>query len=113
VGLALCHAEEENDPWLIYTDQEAGYSTVRTYSRRMWIEQLFADLEDGDFHLNRSRIYRLGPALSAGHGTVVDVRLAFARRVGWSNGDSSRRSTGLTAEIEATWSWADAGFSGV
>ena len=46
VNLALCHAEDEDDPWLICTDQEAGYATIRTYSRRMWIEQLFADLAE-------------------------------------------------------------------
>ena len=63
VDLALCHAEDEDDPWLkddpwlICTDREAGYSTIRTCSRRMWIEQLFADLEDGGFHLNRNHIY--------------------------------------------------------
>ena len=56
-GSVLCHAEDEADPWLICTDREAGYATIRTYSRRMWIEQPFADLEDGGFHLNRSRIY--------------------------------------------------------
>jgi hypothetical protein len=49
VNLILCYAEEEDDPWLICTDQEAGYSTVRTYSRLMWIEQLSANLEDGVF----------------------------------------------------------------
>jgi hypothetical protein len=32
---------------------------------------------------------------------------------GWSSGDSGRRSTGPSAEIEATWSWADNDFSGV
>ena len=38
VGLALCHAEDEDDPWLICTDREADYSTIRTYSRRMWMD---------------------------------------------------------------------------
>jgi len=57
VNLALCHKAGEDDPWLIATDQEAHYLTLRTYSRRMWIEQLFADFEGGGFHLNRSRIY--------------------------------------------------------
>ena len=56
-GLALCHEEGEDDPWFICTDQQADYLTLRTYSRRMWIEQLFADFEDGGFHLNQSRLY--------------------------------------------------------
>jgi hypothetical protein len=45
--------------WFICTDQtEADYLTLRTYSRRMWIEELFGDLEDGGFRLNRSRLYQ-------------------------------------------------------
>lgn len=57
VSVALCHDENEDDPWFICTDQTADYLTLRTYSRRMWIEELFGDLEDGGFHLNRSRLY--------------------------------------------------------
>jgi len=57
VNLALCHKRGEDDPWLIATDQKAGHPALRTYERRMWIEQLFADFEGGGFHLNRSRIY--------------------------------------------------------
>ena len=34
------------------------YLTLRTYSRRMWIEEVFGDLEDGGFRLNRSRLYQ-------------------------------------------------------
>ncbi len=59
VSIAICHAEGEDDPWLVCTDQpEADYLTLRTYSRRMWIEELFGDLEDGGFRLNRSRLYQ-------------------------------------------------------
>ncbi|WP_259219835.1 transposase [Salinibacter ruber] len=59
VSIAICHAEGEDDPWFICTDQpEADYLTLRTYSRRMWIEELFGDLEDGGFRLNRSRLYQ-------------------------------------------------------
>ncbi len=76
INLALCHAEDEDDPWLICTDREAGYAALRTYSRRMWIEQLFADLEDGGFHLNRSRIYPPDRLSRLAGGTFVDVRLA-------------------------------------
>lgn len=79
VNLALCRAEEEEVPWLFCTNQKASYATIRTYSRRMWIEQLFADLEDGGFHPNRSRIYSPGATLPAGDGSLMDVRLASAR----------------------------------
>jgi len=56
VNLALCHKAGEDDPWLIATDQEAHYLTLRTYSRQRrnfcdWIEQLFADFEGGGFPL--------------------------------------------------------------
>ena len=56
VNLALCHKAGEDDPWLIATDQKAGYPALRTYSRQRrnfcdWIEQLFADFEGGGFHL--------------------------------------------------------------
>jgi hypothetical protein len=59
VSVAICHAEGEEDPWFIATSEEkADYLTLRTYSRRMWIEELFGDLEGGGFHLNHSRIYQ-------------------------------------------------------
>jgi len=59
VSVAICHAEGEDDPWFVCTNQtEADYLTLRTYSRRMWIEELFGDFEDGGFHLNRSRLYQ-------------------------------------------------------
>jgi hypothetical protein len=62
VNLALTREQQgEDDPWLIATDQEAGPQALHTYSRRMWTQgQLFADFEDGGFHLNRSRIYQTG-----------------------------------------------------
>ena len=64
VSVAICHAEGEENPWFIATSEEkADYLTLRTCSRRMWTEELFGDLEVGDleeggFHLNRSRIYQ-------------------------------------------------------
>jgi hypothetical protein len=80
VGLVLCHAEDEDDPWLICADREASHATIRTYSRRMWIEQLFSDLADGGFHLNRSRIYPPERLSRLAGGSFVDVRLAPACR---------------------------------
>lgn len=60
VSIAIYWAENEDKPWFIVTDEaEASYLTLRTYSRRMWIEQLFADLQGGGFHLHRSRIYQV------------------------------------------------------
>jgi hypothetical protein len=59
VSIAICHADEEEDPWFIATSeqQEADYLTLRTYSRRMWIEELFGDLEAGGFQLQKSGLY--------------------------------------------------------
>lgn len=57
VNLALCWAAGEDKPWLIATDEPASYATLRRYSRRMWIEELFGDLEGGGFQLHQSRIY--------------------------------------------------------
>lgn len=57
VSIAICHGEGEDGPWFICTDQEeADYLTLRIYSRRTWIRELFGDLEDGGFRLNRSRL---------------------------------------------------------
>ena len=58
ISIAAYWAEGEETPWFIVTDEdEADYLTLRTYSRRMWIEELFGDLEGGGFQLHRSRLY--------------------------------------------------------
>lgn len=109
VNLALCHAEEEDDPWLICTDQEASYATIRTYSRRMWIEQLFADLEDGGFHLNRSRIYppdrlsRLVMALSWTYVWLLHVGAWMVKRGFRSKVDQTSRRDRSYVELGRRW----------
>lgn len=58
VSIAIYWGEGEEAPWHIVTDEEeACYLTLRTYSRRMWIEELFGDLEGGGFQLDKSRLY--------------------------------------------------------
>ena len=58
ISIAAYWAKGEEMPWFIVTDtEEATYLTLRTYSRRMWIEELFGDLQGGGFHLHRSRLY--------------------------------------------------------
>jgi hypothetical protein len=109
VDLALCHAEDEGDPWLICTDREAGYATIRTYSRRMWIEQLFADLEDGGFHLNRSRIYppdrlfRLVMALSWTYVWLLHVGAWLVKRGFRSKVDRTGRRDRSYVELGRRW----------
>ena len=109
VGLVLCHAEDEDDPWLICTDREAGYATIRIYSRRMWIEQLFADLEDGGFHLNRSRIYpperlsRLVMALAWTYVWLLHVGAWMVKRGFRSKVDRTDRRDRSYVELGRRW----------
>jgi hypothetical protein len=109
VNLALCHAEDEDDPWLICTDREADYAALRTYSRRMWIEQLFADLEDGGFHLNRSRIYpperlsRLVMALSWTYVWLLHVGAWMVKRGFRSKVDRTSRRDRSYVELGRRW----------
>lgn len=109
VNLALCHAEDEEDPWLICADGEASYATIRTYSRRMWIEQLFADLEDGGFHLNRSRIYpperlsRLVMALSWTYVWLLHVGAWMVKRGFRSKVDRTDRRDRSYVELGRRW----------
>jgi len=109
VNLVLYHAEGEDDPWLICTDRKASYSTLRTYSRRMWIEQLFADLEDGGFHLNRSRIYppdrlsRLVMALSWTYVWLLHVGAWMVKRGFRSKVDRTSRRDRSYVELGRRW----------
>lgn len=58
ISIAIYWGEGEQAPWFIVTDEERPtHLTLRTYARRMWIEELFGDLEGGGFHLHRSRVY--------------------------------------------------------
>lgn len=58
ISVAAYWAEGEDTPWFIVTDEaEATYLTLRSYSRRMWIEELFGDLQGGGLQVHRSRLY--------------------------------------------------------
>jgi len=109
VSLALCHEEGEADPWFIATDQQAGYLTLRTYSRRMWIEELFADFKDGGFHLGRSRIYhtdrlsRLVLALSWVYTWLMHVGAWVVKRGLRSKVDRTDRRDRSYVEIGRRW----------
>ena len=91
----------EDDPWLIATDQKAGYLALRTCERRMWVEQLFTDFEGGGFHLSRSRPYQTD--------RLSRLVLALSWVYTWpgacgglSNGVGVTRWTAPVAETEAT-----------
>jgi len=58
ISIAAYWGEGEDTPWFIVTDEdEPDHQTLRTYSRRMWVEELFGDLEGGGLQLHRSRVY--------------------------------------------------------
>ena len=88
VSIAICHADGEEDPWFIATSeqQEADYLTLRTYSRRMWIEELFGDLQAGGFQLQKSGLYeparlsRLVMALSWTYVWLMNVGVWATKR---------------------------------
>ena len=77
VSIAICHADGEEDPWFIATsEQEADYLTLRTYSRRMWIEELFGDLQASGFQLQKSGLYEPARLSRLAGGSFLDVRVA-------------------------------------
>jgi hypothetical protein len=56
VNLALCWKQGEEQPWYLGTDQPASYLTLRDYQVRMWIEELFGDLQGSGFQLQLTRL---------------------------------------------------------
>ena len=46
----------EKQPWFLATNQRTVRAAVRLYRRRMWIEQMFADLKGHGFDLERSHL---------------------------------------------------------
>lgn len=55
----IYHWEEGEDaPWRLVTNKPPSFLACRLYRRRMWIEELFGDWQDGGFHLNQTRLYR-------------------------------------------------------
>jgi hypothetical protein len=46
----------EKQPWFLATNQRTVRATIRLYRRRMWIEQMFADLKSHGFDLESSHL---------------------------------------------------------
>jgi len=57
VHLVYHWAEGEDEPWRLVTNLPPSYAIVRCYQRRMWIEELFGDGQEGEFHLHQTRLY--------------------------------------------------------
>lgn len=58
VYVAIYWHKDENRPWYVASSSPTEYGIIRDYSRRMWIEELFGDLQGGGFQLQRSRVYK-------------------------------------------------------
>ena len=81
-------AEGEEEPWRLVTNLSPGFRVVRLYERRMWIEELFGDWQEGTFHLHQTRLYdpeklsRLLLGLSLVYVWLVSVASYVVKR-GW------------------------------
>jgi hypothetical protein len=88
VGLVYFWAEGEEAPWRLVTNREPGFSVVRLYRKRMWIEELFRDWQEGRFHLHQTRLYaperlaRLVLGLSLVYVWLIAVASYVVKR-GW------------------------------
>lgn len=59
-GVLYRWAEGEEEPWRLVTNLDPGFTVVRMQKRRMWIEELFGDWQEGTFHLHQTRLYAPG-----------------------------------------------------
>jgi hypothetical protein len=76
----LAHWEVgEDEPWLLATDLPDRASTLATYARRMWIEEMFGDLKGKGFDLESThlhtinRLSRLTFAVALLYTWLIDV----------------------------------------
>lgn len=54
----LAHWQEgEDEPWLVATDLPDRTTTLATYARRMWVEELFGDLKGKGFDLESTHLH--------------------------------------------------------
>ena len=53
----LAHwAKDEKEPWLIATNHSTPESALKSYSHRMWTEELFGDLKGHGFDLESTHL---------------------------------------------------------
>jgi hypothetical protein len=50
-------APGEKTPWLLATNLPTGFSTLKAYSRREWIDEMFGDLKKNGFNLESSHLH--------------------------------------------------------
>lgn len=88
VNVVYRWAEGEEEPWRLATNLPTGFEVVRLYRRRMWIEELFGDWQEGTFHFRRTRLQkpeklsRLILGLSLVYVWLVSVASYVVKR-GW------------------------------
>jgi hypothetical protein len=49
-------APNEKTPWLIANNLSSGFATLKAYSRREWIDEMFGDLKKNSFNLESSHL---------------------------------------------------------
>ena len=56
MNLVLYWKQGESEPWILATDFSTAGEALRAYKRRMWIEQMFADLKGKGFDLESTHL---------------------------------------------------------
>lgn len=56
VSLVLHWEEGEEEPWYLVTDVEGSWLTIRTYKKRMWIEEMYGDMKGHGFDLEATHM---------------------------------------------------------
>ncbi len=59
-NLLLYWKKGEKEPWLLATNLGSSRESLCAYKKRMWIEELFADLKGHGFDLESTRLRRFG-----------------------------------------------------
>jgi hypothetical protein len=57
VSLVAIWPAYEKTPWLLATNLPSAQLALRAYSRRMWIEAMFADFKSNGFDIERTRLH--------------------------------------------------------
>lgn len=56
VNLLVIWKAGEKEPWILATNLPSAHATLSAYKRRMWIEQMFADLKGKGFDLESTHL---------------------------------------------------------
>ncbi len=55
-NLLVYWAPNEKTPWLLATNLTSGFTTLKAYCRREWIDEMFGDLKKNGFDLESSHL---------------------------------------------------------